>query len=102
LTAASFPTITSPTLAQLSAFTGGNCAVSWTLPAGLINDDLNVSISDNSGNSASVYFSLSPTDESKSFTLNPVTSTGQTFTITNEWICLDAVDSYGRQIATTY
>jgi hypothetical protein len=101
LTAASFPNITSPTVAQLHAFTGGNATVTWTLPSGLTNDWLSVQIADNSGNSAMFEASLLPTDTSKSFTLNPVTSTGQTFTITQGWIWLGAWDSYGRQLATT-
>ncbi|HEY3308258.1 MAG TPA: hypothetical protein VGJ93_07360 [Desulfuromonadaceae bacterium] len=101
LTSASFPTITSPTLAQLHAFTGGNATVSWTLPTGLTNDWLDVQINDNTGNSARFEASLLPTDTSKSFTLNPVTSTGQTFTITGGGIWLGAWDSYGRQLATS-
>ena len=101
LTAASFPTITSPTVAQLHAFAGGNATVSWTLPSGLSNDWMSVQVADNSGNSAIFEASLLSTDTSKSFTLIPVTSTGQTFTITQGWIWLSAWDSYGRQLATT-
>lgn len=100
LTTASFPTITSPTVAQMHAFTGGNTTVSWTLPTGLTNDWLSAQIADNSGNSAMFEASLLPTDTSKSFTLNPVTSTGQAFTITQGWLWLGAWDSYGRQLAT--
>lgn len=100
LTTASFPTITSPTVAQMHAFTGGNTTVSWTLPTGLTNDWLSAQIADNAGNSAMFEASLLPTDTSKSFTLNPVTSTGQAFTITRGWLWLGAWDSYGRQLAT--
>lgn len=100
LTTANFPTITSPTVAQVRAFTGGNTTVSWTLPTGLTNDWLSAQIADNAGNSAMFEASLLPTDISKSFTLNPVTSTGQAFTITQGWLWLGAWDSYGRQLAT--
>ena len=99
LTAASFPTITSPTITQLHAFTGGNATVSWTLPTGLTNDWLSVEMRDNSGNSARVEFGLAPADRSKSFTLNPVTSTGQPFTPTGGGIWLNAWDGDGRQLA---
>ncbi|ABQ24833.1 hypothetical protein [Geotalea uraniireducens] len=100
LTTANFPTITSPTVAQVRAFTGGNTTVSWTLPTGLTNDWLSAQIADNAGNSAMFEASLLPTDTSKSFTLNPVTSTGQAFTITQGWLWLGAWDSYGRQLDT--
>ena len=99
LTTASFPAITSPTISQMRAFTGGNGTVSWTLPAGLTNDWLSVQMNDDLGNSARVEFSLAPADLSKAFTLNPVTSTGQTFTPTGGGIWLSAWDSYGRQLA---
>jgi hypothetical protein len=99
LTTANFPTITSPTITQLHAFTGGNATVSWTLPTGLTNDWLSVEMRDNSGNSARVEFGLAPADRSKSFTLNPVTSTGQPFTPTGGGIWLNAWDGYGRQLA---
>ncbi len=100
LTTASFPSITSPTLAQLHAFTGGNATVSWTLPTGLTNDWLSAQIADNSGNSAMFEASLLPTDTGKSFTLNPVTSAGQSFTITQGGLWLGAWDGYGRELAT--
>jgi len=99
LTTANFPTITSPTITQLHAFTGGNATVSWTLPTGLTNDWLSVEMRDNSGNSARVEFGLAPADRSKSFTLNPVTSTGQPFTPTGGGIWLNAWDGDGRQLA---
>ena len=101
LTAASFPTITSPTMTEMRAFTGGNATVTWTLPAGLTNDWLSMQMNDNSGNSARAEFSLAPADRSKSFTLNPITSTGQTFTPTGGGIWLGAWDSFGRQVATS-
>ena len=100
LTSASFPAITSPTMADMRAFTGGNATVTWTLPAGLTNDWLSAQMNDNSGNSARAEFSLAPADRSKSFTLNPITSTGQTFTPTGGGIWLGAWDSFGRQVAT--
>ncbi len=101
LTAASFPNITPLTVAQMKAFTGGDATVSWTLPAGLTNDWLNVQIGDNNGNSAMFEAGLLPTDTSKSFTLNPVTSTGQPFTISNGGIWLGTWDNFGRQLATS-
>jgi len=101
LTAAMFPTITAPTVDQMHAFTGGDATVSWTLPTGLTNDWLDVYINDNSGNSARFECSPAPADRSKSFTLNPVTSTGQSFTITGGGIWLSADDSYGREFATS-
>src|SRR6185369_10486334 len=94
LSAASFPTITSPTVSQLRAFTGGAGSVSWTLPAGLSNDWLSLNINDNAGNSARVEFSLAPTDTTKSFTLSAITSTGQTFTPTSGSIWLSAWDAF--------
>jgi hypothetical protein len=100
LTAAMFPTITAPTAAQVIAFTGGSITVSWTLPAGLVNDWLSVFINDNTGNSAMAEYSLAPADRSKVITLNPVTSTGQPFTPTggNLWLGVD--DSFGRRLST--
>jgi hypothetical protein len=95
---ASFPTITAPTVAQLHAFKGGSATVSWTLPTGLTNDWLEAQIQDNNGNSARIEFSLVPTGISKTFTLTPVTSTGQTFTITSGSVWLSAWDAYGRQM----
>jgi hypothetical protein len=101
LTAASFPAITAPTVAQLRTFTGGNTTIRWTLPTGLTNDWLDVQLNDNSGNSAKAGFGLAPADRSKSFTLNPVTSNGQPFTPTGGYIWLAAWDSDGRQVATS-
>lgn len=101
LSVASFPAITSPTVTQLRSFAGGAGSVSWTLPAGLTNDWLSLNMFDNAGNSAKVEFALTPTDATKSFTLNPVTSTGQTFTPTGGSIWLSAWDSFGRQLSTS-
>lgn len=105
LTSASFPSITAPTAAELQSLIGTsadiNGTVSWTLPAGLTNDWLDVQVADNSGNSARYETSLSPAQTSASFTLSPVTSTGTRFTISNGWIWLGAWDSFGRQIATS-
>ncbi|KAF0219992.1 MAG: hypothetical protein FD174_1716 [Geobacteraceae bacterium] len=100
LTAANFPAISAPTVDQLRAFSGGNTTVSWALPTGLSNDWLSAQIADSTGNSAKFEAGLLPTDTSKSFALTPVTSTGQTFTITQGWIWLGAFDSYGRLLAT--
>lgn len=101
LTAASFPTITAPTAAQLRAFTGGSSTVSWTLPAGLVNDWLDIFVNDNTGNSARAEYSLAPADRSKVITLNPVTSTGQAFTPTGGGLWLGVFDSFGRQLSTS-
>ena len=107
LSPASFPTITSPTLAQLQAFTGGNATITWTLPDGLTNDWLSAQVNDysgnlgNPGNSAKAEFSIAPADRSKSFTLNPITINGEAFSITNGWIWLGAWDSYGRQFGVS-
>lgn len=104
LTAAKFPQITKPTAADLNALLGTsadiNGLVAWTLPSGLTNDWLSVWVGDNSGNSAKFEAGLLPTETSKSFTLSPVTSTGQRFSITWGNIWLGAYDSYGRQLAT--
>jgi hypothetical protein len=102
LNAAMFPTITAPTTAQLKAFAGGDASVSWTLPTGLTNNWLEITINDNSGNSARVEFSPLPADRSKSFTLNPITSTGQTFTITGSGIWLSAWDDFGREVTVGF
>jgi hypothetical protein len=102
LTAASFPTITAPTLAQLRSFNGGTVTVSWTLPAGLTNDWLQMHLGDNSGNSARAEYSLAPTDTSKTIILDAKTSTGQTFTPTDRRIWLSAWDSFGRQLARSF
>jgi len=96
-----FPTITSPTLEQLRAFSGGDATISWTLPAGLTNDWLSAHIYDFSGNSATYETSPLPADTTKSFTLNAVTSTGQNFTVEGGSIWLSAYDSFGRQLATS-
>lgn len=101
LTAAMFPTVTAPTAAQVRAFTGGSLTVGWTLPAGLVNDWLSVNINDNTGNSARAEYSLAPADRSKVVTLNPVTSTGQTFTPTSGNLWLSTFDSFGRGLSTS-
>ena len=101
LTAASFPTITSPTVTELRSFTGGNATVTWTIPVGLTNDWLEAQIGDNSGNYARFEASLLPTDTSKSFALNPVTNGGQSFTVTQGWLWLSAFDSDGRELAVS-
>lgn len=101
LSAASFPSITAPTLTQLMSFTGGSLAVTWTLPAGLTNDWLELHINDNTGNSARAEYSLMPADTSKTIILDAKTSVGQTFTPTNRFIWLSAWDSFGRQLATS-
>jgi hypothetical protein len=99
LTPASFPVFTSPTVTELQAFTGGEVTVTWTLPAGLTNDWLEATIMDDSGNSARYETDPAPTATSETFTLNPVDSTGQPFTITNGWLWLSAADGYGRQLS---
>lgn len=105
LSSASFPAITYPTMADLQSLIGTsaviNGKVTWTLPAGTYNDWLDVYVADNSGNSARYETGLTPTQTSASFTLNPVTSTGTPFTITNGWIWLGVWDSYGRELATS-
>lgn len=100
LSSASFPAISQQTLDQMQSFTGGNATVNWTLPAGLINDWLSVGLGDNEGNTAMFEAGLLPTETSKSFTLDPVTSSGP-FTPTYGWIWLGAWDSFGRQLATS-
>jgi len=95
LTPASFPTITAPTLTQLRAFTGGDMTITWTMPTGLINNWVSFGLNDNSGHSAQAGFNTTPELRSKTFTLNPVTATGTTFTPTGRWIYLDGRDSYG-------
>ena len=100
LTAAMFPAITSPTMTEMRAFTGGSGTVSWTLPAGLDNGWLSVGLNDHFGNSAIAEFSPAPADRSKTFTLNPETSTGEAFTPTSGWIWLMAHDSYDRTFGT--
>lgn len=101
LTAAMFPAITAPTAAQLNAFTGGSLTVGWTLPAGLVNDWLEIFVNDNTGNSARAEYSLAPADRSKIITLNPVTSTGQTFIPTSGGLWLSVFDSFGRKLSTS-
>ncbi len=102
LTAAMFPAITAPTPAQLIAFKGGSSTVSWTLPAGLVNDWLDIFVNDITGNSARAEYSLAPADRSKIITLNPVTSTGQTFTPTGGGLWLGVFDSFGRRLSTSF
>ncbi|WP_432822607.1 hypothetical protein [Trichloromonas sp.] len=100
LTVAKFPVITTPTLAELRTFVGGAATVAWTMPEGLSNDWLDVGINDNAGNSAIFEAELLPADTSKSFTLDPVTSTGQHFTVTGGWLWLTGYDSDGRMLST--
>lgn len=99
LSAASFPTITGPTMGGMQSFTGGEVTVTWTLPAGLTNDWLEASIHDNTGNSARFETTPAPTATSESFTLDPITSTGQSFMPTNGWVSITAYDSFGRQLS---
>ncbi len=102
LTAASFATITAPTPTALRAFNGGTITVSWTAPAGLTPNWLDFQMNDNSGNSSRAeYGSMLPTATSQNVTLQPVTSTGQTFTPTNRFIWFSFTDSFGRELATS-
>jgi hypothetical protein len=102
LTAADFPTITAPTTADLQDIIGTSETISgtitWTLPAGLTNDWLEVDIRDDAGNSVRYETTPAPTATSETFTLEPVTSTGERFIITSGWLWLSASDSYGRQL----
>lgn len=101
LTVANFPAITSPTLAQLRAFSGGDATISWTLPVGLTNDWLSAHIYDFSGNYAMFETSPLPADTTKTFTLNAVSSTGQSFNVVGGSIWLSAYDEFGRQMGTS-
>jgi hypothetical protein len=99
LTPASFPAFTAETMAGMETFQGGDVTVTWTLPAGLTNGWLSAAIMDDSGNSAMYETDPAPTALSETFTLDPVDSTGQSFTITNGWLSLTAIDGYGRQLS---
>ena len=98
LTAASFPNLTSPTVAEIEACTGGDLAASWTLPDGLTSEWLSVQIGDYNGNSAMFQTDLRPTDTGTSFTLDPITSTGQSFAVSSMWMAISAYDSYARRL----
>lgn len=100
LTSANFALFTSATVTQFYAFTGGDLPISWTLPAGLTDGWLGLNLSDISGNSAYVEYSLAPTATSKTATLKAQTSTGQTFIPAYRWLSLAVEDSYGRVLET--
>jgi len=102
LSAASFPTITGPTKADMQSFTGGEVTVTWTLPVGLTNGWLYAEIYDSAGNSARYETDPAPNATSETFTLNPVTSTGQNFTVTGGGLWLTADDSYGRLLQVKF
>ncbi|HBG05947.1 MAG: hypothetical protein A2075_16270 [Geobacteraceae bacterium GWC2_58_44] len=102
LSAANFPAVTAPTLAQLRAFNGGTITFNWTLPAGLSSQRLAAGVNDNSGHSAQADSSLLPTDTSKSLTINATAGTPPAaFTPTSRWAWLEARDSFGRNLGTS-
>jgi hypothetical protein len=94
LTGASFPVVTGPSLAALMALTSPSATVTWTLPAGLISDWLQVRL-DNGSNSATAEYGLKPTDHSKAISFGTLS-----FTPTSANIYIAAFDGFGRSIAT--
>jgi len=99
LTAAMFPAITAPTSTALRAFNGGTITVSWTLPAGLTSDWLQLQLSDATfSKTAMAEYSPLPAETSHAFNLPATTVASGPFTPTNRNLWLDARDAYGRQL----
>ena len=93
LSSASFPAITAPTVAALRAFNSGNLAVTWTLPAGLQSDWLQLQLaSTNWTHTVNVESRLNATDTSKTLTVN-----AQSWTVANRQLWIDAGDTYDRR-----
>lgn len=102
LTVSSFPAITAPTLTAWRAFTGGDLTVTWTLPAGLMSDFMFAFLSGAGGSArAEVEVSpLAPTRTTATITIQPQTSNGTSFTITNRNLEVGVIDSFGRELTT--
>ena len=99
LTTASFPTITPSTQAALEAFSSsGNLTVTWTLPAGLSSDWLQLQLRDTDGTHSMEVDAnnLMATDTSTTLTV----TTAPTFTVAHGQLWLDAVDAYNRRFST--
>jgi hypothetical protein len=101
LSAAIFPSVTAPTAADLRAFNGGNLTVTWTIPAGLDPDWMALDLGDTNWTStARVEASLGTADRSKTLTIQPVTSTGVSFTPANRQLQVLGRDAYDREFGT--
>ena len=102
LSAASFPTLTAQTLSSLEAFTGGTLPVTWTLPTGLFSHSVELLLVDSTdSNRASISTDVGGNVLTATLTLQPVTSTGTTFTPAGSYLELSAEDIYRRDFKTT-
>jgi hypothetical protein len=98
-----FLTITTPDIATVRAFNGGNLPCAWTLPTGLKSDHITFRLYDAAGTaSASTETTMSGTDLSRTLTLQPTTSTGVNFTPASRYLDIGANDVYNRKFATTF
>lgn len=104
LTAATFPTITSPNSATLTnvGLNGGNLTVAWTLPAGQLANDVEfvrgtVPTSGGSTTFDYVNVDLETTATTTSFAVSPP-GTGRTVQSTG--LSLETQDSFGRAFKT--
>jgi hypothetical protein len=94
LSAASFPTITAPTVANLEAFNGGSLNITWTLPTGHESRWVELTLMDsNFTNSVREEKDVSSTTISKTLTIDP---SSISFTVANRAIYLQTRDSYER------
>ena len=96
-TIASFPTITVPTIAALRTFNSGNLTVTWTLPAGLSSDWLQLNLADTNGTHSMQVDAnnLMATDTSTTLTVTAPVG----WTVANRQLWLDAVDAYNRRFS---
>jgi hypothetical protein len=93
LSVALFPVIIAPTLTALQAYSGGNLTVTWTLPTGLLSEQIDLTLADAGGtNSTTVESSLNAADTSKTLTI-----TTPAFTVAGRNLWLKTVDIYDRR-----
>lgn len=99
-----FPMITAPTITALNAYSGGQIQVTWTLPMDYTFYEVDLSLADNTGsNSAEVsvqWVQTGATALATALTLQPITSTGTTFTPASRYLYIMANDIYNRSFET--
>jgi hypothetical protein len=95
LSAASFPAITAPTVETLGAYNGGSLNVTWTLPAGLEANWIELVLADsNFTNTARVEKDVSGAATSQTLTIDP---SSISFDVSGRSLYLQTIDSYERR-----
>jgi uncharacterized protein (TIGR03437 family) len=94
LSAASFPTITAPTVTDLEAYNGGSLTINWTLPTGLESRWVELTLADQGfTNTAREEKDVLAAATSKTLTIDP---SSFSFTVANRSIYIQTRDSYQR------